>query len=108
MLNIVNDGFTDTATTKRPALTTVIPHFLVVESKRLIRNPNSFISFKTLSANESLVANSTEVSTTTERYRISRKELGRILGKNGRGLQKLLRLELNDAANVSANVLTNH
>lgn len=42
----------------------------------------------------------TSTSTTTERYRISRQEFGRILGRNFRGLQKLLRLELNDAANV--------
>lgn len=34
------------------------------------------------------------------KYRISREELGYILGKNYRGLQKLLRIELNDAANV--------
>lgn len=40
-------------------------------------------------------------STTTERYRISRKDLGYILGRNYRGLQKLLKIELNDAANVS-------
>lgn len=42
-------------------------------------------------------------STTTERYRISRKEIGYILGRNYRGLQKLLKIELNDAANVSLN-----
>ncbi|KAJ6640279.1 hypothetical protein Bhyg_13029, partial [Pseudolycoriella hygida] len=41
------------------------------------------------------------ISTTTERYRISRKELGYILGRNYRGLQKLLKIELNDAANQS-------
>lgn len=40
-------------------------------------------------------------STTTERYRISRKDIGYILGRNYRGLQKLLKIELNDAANVS-------
>lgn len=45
--------------------------------------------------------NSTEaMSTTTEKYRISRKELGYILGRNYRGLRKLFRIELNDALNV--------
>lgn len=39
-------------------------------------------------------------TTTTERYRISRKELGYILGKNYRGLKKLFNIELNDALNV--------
>lgn len=40
------------------------------------------------------------METTTEKYRISRQELGKILNKNLRGLQKLLRLEINDALNV--------
>lgn len=40
-------------------------------------------------------------STTTEKYRISRAELGKILSRNFRGLQKLMRLEIADAKNVS-------
>lgn len=39
--------------------------------------------------------------TTTEKYRISRQELGYILGKNYRGLRKLFNIELQDAQNVS-------
>lgn len=46
-------------------------------------------------------ANATTTTVKPEKYRISRQELGYILGKNYRGLRKLLRLELNDAANVS-------
>ncbi|XP_055625501.1 uncharacterized protein LOC129768096 isoform X2 [Toxorhynchites rutilus septentrionalis] len=38
-------------------------------------------------------------SSTTAKYRISRAELGRILNRNYRGLQKLFRLEWNDAWN---------
>jgi hypothetical protein len=38
-------------------------------------------------------------STTTEKYRISRAELGRILNRNFRGLQKLFRIEVADARN---------
>lgn len=37
----------------------------------------------------------------TERYRITRKELGYILGRNYRGLKKLYNIEINDALNVS-------
>lgn len=44
-------------------------------------------------------ANAT-TSTTTERYRISRKEFGYILGRNYRGLNKLFHIELNEALNV--------
>jgi hypothetical protein len=39
--------------------------------------------------------------TTTERYRISRKEFGQIVNKNLRGLRKLAKIELADARNVS-------
>lgn len=38
--------------------------------------------------------------TSTEKYRISRKELGYILGRNYRGLKKLWNVEINDALNV--------
>ncbi|XP_050087521.1 uncharacterized protein LOC126572333 [Anopheles aquasalis] len=38
-------------------------------------------------------------TSTTPKYRISRAELGRILNRNYRGLQKLFRLEWNDAWN---------
>ena len=41
-------------------------------------------------------------TTTTEKYRISRKELGRILNRNFRGLKRLAEIERRDAANVSA------
>jgi len=39
--------------------------------------------------------------TTTERYRISRAEFGKIVNRNLRGLQKLMRIELADAKNQS-------
>ncbi|KAG5684724.1 hypothetical protein PVAND_013938 [Polypedilum vanderplanki] len=42
-----------------------------------------------------------DAETTTERYRISRKEFGEILGRNLRGLRKLARIELNDSYNQS-------
>lgn len=37
----------------------------------------------------------------TEKYRVYRKELGYILGRNYRGLKKLFNIELHDALNVS-------
>ncbi|CAO1386432.1 unnamed protein product [Diamesa serratosioi] len=39
--------------------------------------------------------------TTTEKYRISRAEFGKILNKNLRGIRKLMRIELADAKNQS-------
>lgn len=39
-------------------------------------------------------------TTTTEKYRISRQEFGKLLNKNFRGIQKLMRIELADAKNV--------
>ncbi|TMW48513.1 hypothetical protein DOY81_006411 [Sarcophaga bullata] len=44
---------------------------------------------------------SSEVTTTTEAYRISRYELGRILGRNFRGLKRLQEIEFQDALNQS-------
>lgn len=38
---------------------------------------------------------------TTEKYRVYRKELGYMLGRNYRGLKKLFNIELQDALNVS-------
>ncbi|XP_031634105.1 uncharacterized protein LOC116347589 [Contarinia nasturtii] len=42
-----------------------------------------------------------EPTTSTQRYRISRKEFGYILGRNYRGLKKLYNIEINDALNQS-------
>ncbi|XP_005183441.1 uncharacterized protein LOC101887631 [Musca domestica] len=44
---------------------------------------------------------SSEVKTTTERYQISRYELGRILGRNFRGLKRLAQIEFQDAFNAT-------
>jgi hypothetical protein len=38
--------------------------------------------------------------TTTEKYRVSRAEFAKIINRNLRGLQKLMRIELADARNV--------
>lgn len=62
---------------------------------------NVLILFRWQPVTESTTADPAEpTTTTTERYRISRKELGYILGRNYRGLQKLFHIELNDALNV--------
>uniref|UniRef100_T1GCS8 Uncharacterized protein n=1 Tax=Megaselia scalaris TaxID=36166 RepID=T1GCS8_MEGSC len=84
--NIISDGFSDTtpkSTGKSKPKIDAVP-----------ANNNSN------STDDASGDNSVD-STTTERYRISRYELGRILGRNYRGLKKLYQLELNDALNQS-------
>ncbi|XP_062701026.1 uncharacterized protein LOC109402089 isoform X3 [Aedes albopictus] len=57
-------------------------------------------TFTTTTQNPLLPTTTPDPSTsTTEKYRISRAELGRILNRNYRGLQKLFRLEWNEAWN---------
>ncbi|XP_058814015.1 uncharacterized protein LOC131677935 [Topomyia yanbarensis] len=57
-------------------------------------------TFTTTTPNPKLSTTTPDPSTsTTAKYRISRAELGRILNRNYRGLQKLFRIEWNDAWN---------
>ncbi|XP_062533605.1 uncharacterized protein LOC134202602 isoform X3 [Armigeres subalbatus] len=57
-------------------------------------------TFTTTTPNPLLPTTTPDPATsTTEKYRISRAELGRILNRNYRGLQKLFRLEWNEAWN---------
>lgn len=91
--DILADGFTDTAT-KKPQ----------VSANWFNSRISKFHGFWWLPW-QVAVETSTDgpngtTTTTTERYRISRKELGYILGRNYRGLQKLFRIELDDALNV--------
>ncbi|XP_065091335.1 uncharacterized protein LOC135712297 [Ochlerotatus camptorhynchus] len=59
-------------------------------------------TFTTTTQNPLLPTTTADPATsTTEKYRISRAELGRILNRNYRGLQKLFRLEWNEAWNAS-------
>lgn len=86
--DIANDGFTDTATkgvSRGSGLNGIFYDFY------LVRQP--------------VQPTSEPGETTTEKYRISRAEFGRILSKNIRGLQKLMRIELADAKNVRNPVL---
>lgn len=62
---------------------------------------NYYLRFQ-ITSNED-ATDSSQMSTTTEAYRISRYELGRILGRNFRGLQRLQEIEIQDALNVSDN-----
>ncbi|XP_053950225.1 uncharacterized protein LOC128858193 [Anastrepha ludens] len=77
--NMLNEGFSDPA-----------------PRKSTLRPPTS--TKKTSDEDQS---GSGEMSTTTEPYRISRYELGRILGRNFRGLQRLTKIEFQDAFNQS-------
>lgn len=74
-----------------PTLTALPPIMLTESMQPIVVAP----------VNVSTVASNVTTTTPKPKYRISRQELGYILGKNYRGLRKLLRLELNDAANVS-------
>ncbi|XP_036320251.1 uncharacterized protein LOC118734653 [Rhagoletis pomonella] len=77
--NLLNEGFSDPAPPKatlRPLTSTA----------------------KTSDEDQS---GSSEMSTTTEAFSISRYELGRILGRNFRGLQRLTKIEFQDAFNQS-------
>ncbi|KAM7347156.1 uncharacterized protein ACRADG_006817 [Cochliomyia hominivorax] len=78
--NLINDQFSDPAAEKprRPTTSTESPKFSSEET-----------------------TDSSEVTTTTEPYRISRYELGRILGRNFRGLKRLQEIEFQDALNQS-------
>lgn len=88
ILDLLNDSFSDTAKNR-------------VSKKQLY--DLTILQFSLFQpATESPDTDTDSNATTTERYRISRKELGSILNKNFRGLQKLLRIELNDAWNVSS------
>lgn len=110
---MVKDGFSDTAT-KKPKVKRkhFNDRFLTVT---VLKNSNVLhLTFNTNiqklqpPVEETTAKPNETISTTTERYRISRKELGYILGRNYRGLQKLLKIELNDAANVSVQNSTYH
>ncbi|XP_065366473.1 uncharacterized protein LOC135959275 [Calliphora vicina] len=78
--NLINDQFSDPAAEKP-------------------RGPSSTTESSKFSSEET--TDSSEVTTTTEPYRISRYELGRILGRNFRGLKRLQEIEFQDALNQS-------
>ncbi|XP_011185351.2 uncharacterized protein LOC105213934 [Zeugodacus cucurbitae] len=75
--NLLNDGFSDPA----PRKATIRPQT------------------STAKTSDEDQSGSAEMSTTTEAYRVSRYELGRILGRNFRGLQRLTKIEFQDAFN---------
>ncbi|XP_036221999.2 uncharacterized protein [Bactrocera oleae] len=77
--NLLNEGFSDPA----PPKPTIRPHT------------------STTKTSDEDQSGSGEMSTTTEAYRVSRYELGRILGRNFRGLQRLTKIEFQDAFNQS-------
>lgn len=97
--DILADGFSDTAT-KKPQVGVCVCVFMInfheSEDIEMFRLFHWQIIVETAAAEP----NGT-TTTTTERYRISRKELGYILGRNYRGLKKLFNIEWNDALNVS-------
>jgi len=105
----VNEQFSDPGPAKptnRPRVTTekiVSPR--LNEYPRVIKYLILIILIKSISGEEN-GSNSEEPTTTTEAFQISRYELGRILGRNFRGLQKLAMSEFSTALNVSHTIST--
>ncbi|KAH8346054.1 hypothetical protein KR084_012545 [Drosophila pseudotakahashii] len=100
--NTVNEQFSDPGPekpTSRPRVTTE----KTVSSLDFCINKNYMVYFciyyKSISGEES--GSNSEEPTTTEAFQISRYELGRILGRNFRGLQKLAMTEFNTALNAT-------
>lgn len=89
MGRIVKEQYNDTVVTLNQVYDIVADGFTDVSTK----NPPP--------AMNTTVSPDGSTTTTTERYRISRYEFGRILGRNYRGLKRLLDIEYNDALNQS-------
>ncbi|KAL5276284.1 hypothetical protein ACFFRR_001863 [Megaselia abdita] len=102
--NLVVDQYNDTKTTFNDVYNIISDGFSDTTPKTTGKNqpPQTVASgSKSNSTDASASGDDSSVSTTTERYRISRYELGRILGRNYRGLKRLYQIELNDALNQS-------
>ncbi|XP_030379767.1 uncharacterized protein LOC115628001 [Scaptodrosophila lebanonensis] len=93
--NTVNEQFSDPAPAKptnRPRSTT----------ERLVSASDGLINVIVSGALSSEDGDSSEdPTTTTEAYKISRYELGRILGRNFRGIQRLTQTEFREALNAT-------
>ncbi|XP_023301008.2 uncharacterized protein LOC111683189 [Lucilia cuprina] len=96
--NLIVDQYTDTRNTFDEVYNLINDQFSDPAQEKP-RHPSSTTESSKFSSEET--TDSSEMTTTTEPYRISRYELGRILGRNFRGLQRLQELEFQDALNQS-------
>ncbi|XP_017055216.1 uncharacterized protein LOC108097455 [Drosophila ficusphila] len=96
--NLIVDQYTDTRNTLNDIYNTVNEQFSDPGPAKPTNRPRVTTEKISISGEES-GSNSEEPTTTTEAFQISRYELGRILGRNFRGLQKLAMTEFNNALN---------
>ncbi|ALC48325.1 CG15249 [Drosophila busckii] len=96
--NLVVDQYTDTRNTLNDIYNMVNEQFSDPAPAKPTNQPRSTTEKVTSSDEE---VSSDETTTTTEAYSISRYELGRILGRNFRGLQRLAQTEFREALNAT-------
>ncbi|KFB41937.1 AGAP000695-PA-like protein [Anopheles sinensis] len=88
--DLLSNEFTDTFTTTTPDVGLALVAAIEQTNVFLLSQPRQ---------PRTTTTTPDPATSTTPKYRISRAELGRILNRNYRGLQKLFRLEWNDAWN---------
>ncbi|XP_070075013.1 uncharacterized protein [Drosophila takahashii] len=97
--NLIVDQYTDTRNTLNDIYNTVNEQFSDPGPEKPTSRPRVTTEKTSISGEES--GSNSEEPTTTEAFQISRYELGRILGRNFRGLQKLAMTEFNTALNAT-------
>ncbi|KAI8033772.1 uncharacterized protein LOC128265233 [Drosophila gunungcola] len=97
--NLIVDQYTDTRNTLNDIYNTVNEQFSDPGPDKPTSRPRVTTEKTSISGEES--GSNSEEPTTTEAFQISRYELGRILGRNYRGLQKLAMSEFNTALNAT-------
>ncbi|XP_037725872.1 uncharacterized protein LOC119557259 [Drosophila subpulchrella] len=97
--NLIVDQYTDTRNTLNDIYNTVNEQFSDPGPEKPTSRPRVTTEKISISGEES--GSNSEEPTTTEAFTISRYELGRILGRNFRGLQKLAMTEFDTALNAT-------
>ncbi|XP_034123364.1 uncharacterized protein LOC117580777 [Drosophila guanche] len=98
--NLIVDQYTDTRNTLNDIYNTFNEQFSDPGPEKPTNRPRTTTEKSSISGEESGGGSSDE-PTTTEGFQISRYELGRILGRNFRGLQRLAKSEFEVALNAT-------
>ncbi|KAH8416350.1 hypothetical protein KR222_000154 [Zaprionus bogoriensis] len=96
--NLLVDQYTDTRNTLNDIYNTVNEQFSDPAPEKPTSQPRITTEKTSISGDES---NNDSSTTTTESYSISRYELGRILGRNFRGIQRLAQMEFKESLNAT-------
>ncbi|EDW00528.1 uncharacterized protein LOC6564558 [Drosophila grimshawi] len=96
--NLIVDQYTDTRNTLSDIYNTVNEQFSDPAPAKPTSQPRSTTERVTFSGEDT---STDQITTTTESYSISRYELGRILGRNFRGIQRLAQTEFKEALNAT-------